>query len=121
MFDSIKRFLTKNAPAGPDKAAPPKVWRQGDVFIIATDHIPDGAVPRRPVLAEGEITGHAHRLAATDSAAVLGTADGLYLDVFGAEVTVTHEEHGPVTVPRGSYIVRIQREYHPAEIRRVID
>jgi len=116
MFDSLKRAFSKSSAT-----PPPRVWRQGDVFIIAAENIPDGAAPRRPVLAEGEITGHAHRLASTDCAAVLGTADGLFLDVFGDEVTVTHEEHGPVTIPRGKYTVRIQREYHPAEIRRVID
>jgi hypothetical protein len=115
MSKTVKKLLTK------DSGAAPAVWRQGDVFIISTDKIPADAVPRRPVLAEGEITGHAHRLVSSEGAAVLGNSAGLFLRVFGDEVTVAHEEHGPVTVPRGNYIVRIQREYHPVEIRRVID
>jgi hypothetical protein len=104
------------------KKASPKTWRQGDVFIIATDGLPQGLKPRPPVLAEGEVTGHAHRLKAGTSAQVLAdSSGGLFLDVQGPDTTVLHEEHGPVTVPHGAYIVRIQREYHPQEIRRVVD
>ncbi len=116
MFEKLKRALSIK-PA----KRPPAVWRQGDVFIIATADIPEDAAPRRPVLAEGEITGHAHRLESKGNAAVLGSGGQLFLRVFGDHATVLHEEHAPVTVPRGNYIVRIQREYHPAEIRRVID
>lgn len=101
---------------------PPQTWRQGDVFIIATGKLPADLRPRPPVLAEGEVTGHAHRVKAGARAQVLADAKGeLFLDVEDAETTILHEEHGPVTVPRGQYIVRIQREYHPKEIRRVID
>ncbi|MCW0220595.1 MAG: hypothetical protein OJI67_19870 [Prosthecobacter sp.] len=99
-----------------------KTWRQGDVFIVATSTLPDGLKPRPPVLAEGEVTGHAHRLKTGAQAQVLGNNVGdLFLDVTGPDATIMHEEHGPVTMPRGNYIVRIQREYHPKEIRRVID
>ena len=100
---------------------PPKVWRQGDVFIISTGELPAGAAPRKPVLAEGEVTGHAHRLADTRNSGVFGLNGQLFLSVTGDEATVVHEEHGPVTVPRGCYEIRIQREYHPKEIRRVVD
>ncbi|WP_395749174.1 hypothetical protein [Prosthecobacter sp.] len=100
----------------------PQTWRQGDVFIIATDELPKELKARPPVLAEGEVTGHAHRIKAGTRAQVLADASGgLFLDVEDAEATILHEEHGPVTVPRGQYLVRIQREYHPKEIRRVID
>lgn len=100
----------------------PLILRQGDVFIIATEDLPAGLRPRPPVLAEGEVTGHAHRLKAGARAQVLADAGGgLFLDVHDAGVDIVHEEHGPITVPRGRYIVRIQREYHPKEIRRVID
>jgi hypothetical protein len=106
----------------PSTRVKPQTWRQGDVFIIATGTLPDGLRPRPPVLAEGEVTGHAHRLQAGARAQVLAdSAGGLFLDVEGADATIMHEEHGPVTVPQGGYIVRIQREYHPKEIRRVVD
>lgn len=46
--------------------------RQGDVLIVATDHIPTGAkvLPRedgRLVLAHGEVTGHAHVVDSPDA------------------------------------------------------
>jgi len=98
------------------------LWRQGDVFLIATDKLPrTGRVERRPVLAEGELTGHAHRLEDPASGRVFSAGTDLYLEVLADSATIVHEEHGPVTLPRGGYAVRIQREYSPQEIRRVAD
>jgi hypothetical protein len=100
----------------------PKVWRQGDVFIIATANLPARKrQERRPVLAEGEVTGHAHRLADPSSGQVFAVGSELYLEVSADSATIVHEEHGPVTLPRGGYEVRIQREYSPREIRQVVD
>lgn len=98
------------------------LWRQGDVFIIATDKLPaNGRAERRPVLAEGEVTGHAHRLADPAAGSVFAVANQLYLEVRADSATIIHEEHEPITLPRGGYEVRIQREYSPKEIRRVVD
>ena len=100
----------------------PTVWRQGDVFIIATDQPPAGQrVERRHVLAEGEVTGHAHRLENPTSGQVYSVGNELFLEVVSESATIVHEEHGPVTLPRGNYAIRIQREYSPQEIRRVVD
>jgi hypothetical protein len=100
----------------------PAIWRQGDVFIIATPQLPaNGCQERRPVLAEGEVTGHAHRIADPASGRVFSVGQELYLEVLGESATIVHEEHGPITLPRGGYTVRIQREYSPEEIRRVMD
>lgn len=98
------------------------VWRQGDVFIVPIEQLPDGLRSRRPVLAEGEVTGHAHRVSDPATAQVYGgESDGLFMDVIADTTTIVHEEHGPITVPKGVYQIRIQREYHPREIRRVVD
>lgn len=98
------------------------LWRQGDVFLITTSSLPlAGRVERRPVLAEGELTGHAHRLEDPASGRVFSVGADLYLEVLAQTATIVHEEHGPVTLPRGGYAVRIQREYSPQEIRRVVD
>lgn len=103
-------------------SARPRIWRQGDVFLIAIPVLPKHECEeRRPVLAEGEVTGHAHRLADPASGRVFTAGDKLFLQVLDESATIVHEEHGPVTVPRGGYEVRIQREYSPQEIRRVID
>lgn len=106
-----------------------RMYRQGDVLLIATNAIPSGAkpVPRqgeRIVLAAGEATGHAHAIC--DESASLWTLRELddemerYLHAESA-VTITHEEHGPITIPAGDWIVRRQREYSPTELRRVSD
>jgi len=106
-----------------------EIYRQGDVLLIPVDNIPDGTrtVARddrgRLVLAEGEVTGHAHAI--VDEAAELVTADEaaeLYLLVHGTDpVALLHEEHATVQVPPGKYERRILREYAPEEIRQVAD
>ena len=90
-------------------------------MIAAPDLPTNGRVERRPVLAEGEITGHAHRLQDPASGRVFSVGAELYLEVLAETATVVHEEHGPITLQRGSYAIRIQREYSPQEIRRVVD
>ena len=43
------------------------------------------------------------------------------LEVTVERATVAHEEHGPITLPRGSYRVWRQREYSPEAVRPVRD
>ena len=108
--------------SNPASKLPPALWRQGDVFLLAVSEIPSaGRAERRPILAEGEVTGHAHRLKDPASGRVFFVGSDLYLEVLSETATIVHEEHGPVTLPRGGYAVRIQREYSPQEIRRVVD
>ncbi len=61
------------------------------------------------VLAEGEVTGHAHR---ADKGEVWESdvPGVLVLDV-PEGATVKHEEHAPVKVPPGTWTVRQKREY----------
>ncbi len=118
---SLLNRLFGRAEAPSPAASVPRVWRQGDVFLIAVGVVPTDAVTVRPVLAEGEATGHSHALAPEAPARVRRNGADLYVEVTGAEAVVRHEEHGPITLPSGSYAVRIQREYHPKEIRRVVD
>lgn len=105
------------------------VYRQGDVLVmeatIPTNLVP---VPRdagRVVLAYGEVTGHAHAIASPDAdlfAAPGATAETIdrYLRV-RSQVAIEHEEHAPITLPPGDYIVRRQREYLPESFRQVAD
>jgi len=102
-------------------ATTPKLWRQGDVFVMAVDELPSGhREPHGIVLAKGEITGHAHRLEGGQTTA-FRIQGQLYVEVTGEAATLMHDEHRPITIPRGTYEIRIQREYAPAEIRRVVD
>lgn len=92
--------------------------RQGDILIVKRTFIPDGAVKRQDrVLAEGEATGHAHRLDAGD---VYEKEGALYFKADEA-VHLNHEEHGRLTFEPGIYRVIRQREYEPEGWRNVAD
>jgi hypothetical protein len=108
------------------------MYRQGDVLVIPVDEVPAGLVPvkrddrDRIVLAEGEVTGHAHAIAAPDAelfsdpSATADAADR-YLRVRSI-ATLDHEEHGTITLTPGDYIVRRQREWTDQdEPRPVLD
>ena len=92
--------------------------RQGDILIVKIVRVPEGAVKQQNrVLAEGEATGHAHRL---DNGDVYEKGGVLY---FRAEevVHLNHEEHGQITFEPGIYKVVRQREYEPEGWRNVAD
>ncbi len=98
------------------------MWRQGDVLISAIEQIPRGATKRRDcVLAEGEITGHSHRVDQPGAAALFEHEGRLYLRVLAGEAKVVHQEHGPITLGQGLYTVWQQREYSPESVRTVND
>jgi hypothetical protein len=98
------------------------LYRHGDVLVEQVNTIPTTAV-KRPhlVLAEGEMTGHAHRIAEPRSAELYQVGAQMYLRVLAESATLMHQEHGPVALPRGDYRVWRQREYSPREIRVVRD
>ncbi len=106
------------------------MYRQGDVLVRTIDEneVPDGliAAPRdskgRLVLARGEATGHAH-VASGEGLRLLCLPDDvetmfLHIEAHGR---LTHEEHGPIGLPKGWYQVIRQREYLPGAIRPVAD
>ena len=124
----------------------PTVYRQGDVGIIRTrgrKTAPLKPVPREEgavVLAHGEVTGHRHQIRSGECAlyalednrltgeeaaqAIARIGGGLIperLLVVDAPVDLLHEEHDKIRLPTGSYVVRIQREYSPGELRSVQD
>ena len=93
--------------------------RQGDVILKAINRI-EGRKLNHLTLAEGEVTGHSHRIA--DGQAELYEQDGtLYLRVLSDTATLIHEEHNAVEIPQGNWMVRIQREYEPEGWRYVAD
>lgn len=99
-------------------------YRQGDVLITPAA-IPANAKQQRStaiVLAEGEATGHAHRVAKPKGkcSSHIGTDGTLYLRV-KSPVEVVHEEHGTVTLEPGDYVIRRQVEVWLDEVRQVMD
>lgn len=99
------------------------MYRQGDVLLVNVDEVPDGLERHRSrsvVLALGEVTGHAHRL--RGEVEVHGKKlEALFVQVLHEGGVLTHEEHGTIPVPPGTYRVFRQREYEPEGIRFVAD
>jgi hypothetical protein len=98
------------------------LYRHGDVLVGQVEQIPEEAV-KRPhlVLAEGEMTGHSHRIAEPGSAELFQAGPIMYLRIKATSATLIHQEHGPIVLPQGEYRVWRQREYSPQEIRIVRD
>jgi len=73
----------------------------------------------RPVLAEGEVTGHAHMAA---GATVYQNEDGTRTVITNKPTEIVHEEHGTVTIPRGRFLAdRVVELDDAEEARRVMD
>lgn len=101
-----------------------KIVRQGDV-IIKPEKIPmDSTKTEGFVLAEGERTGHAHRITRGQVELYKNIAAGLlWLKVISEYACLSHEEHEDIELPMGEYAVMIQREYDwfSEEVRNVCD
>lgn len=103
-----------------------KGYQQGDLLLVVCEEIPVDAVSikqrgvRGHVLAEGEATGHAHRVDAGD---LFVAKDGKHYLRLELPATVTHEEHDPVALEPGIYEVDRVREVDPfsEEIRYIAD
>jgi hypothetical protein len=100
------------------------MFRQGDVLLVPVrrERLPEHfrPLPRdargRLVLALGEVTGHAHAVAAPD-AELLGDPEsvGERLLRIVTAAQLTHEEHAAIPLPAGLYRVVRQREYESAQ------
>lgn len=99
-------------------------FRQGDV-IIKPHKIPgDATKSEGNVLAEGERTGHAHRIIKGQIELYRNFAAGLlYLKVLSEFACLVHEEHEDINLPIGEYEIKLQREYNwfSEEVRNVAD
>lgn len=97
-----------------------KMYRQGDVLIIRAtkkgaltkEHQKVARDAGRVVLAYGEVTGHAHAL--HEPGVALLRREGISDRVLtvGRELAeLVHEEHATIALPKGTYVIRQQREY----------
>jgi hypothetical protein len=112
-----------------------EIFAQGDLLLErVADVAPSGTIEENldgvaMVLAEGETTGHRHAIwdrvtMFRDALLARDIPPGLYighLQVASAYARVTHEEHAPLTLPRGTYRVRRQRELGPKDARAIFD
>ncbi len=98
--------------------------QHGDVLLKRIDKLPKGVVevPRkegRIVVMEGEATGHHHVITA-EPATLWEIKGDLYLEVT-APVTITHEEHKELPIPKGIYQIGRVKEYdYFSEMERVV-
>ncbi len=74
------------------------------------------------VLADGKVTGHAHRLA-DQAIEVWETEEATRIFSLTEDTALNHEEHNTITLPAQDYECGIVREYDPLEdgIREVQD
>ncbi|HBB30849.1 MAG TPA: hypothetical protein DDZ80_09990 [Cyanobacteria bacterium UBA8803] len=93
---------------------------QGDVLVIPTSETAKNTQLPHLTLAEGEVTEHRHRIT-QGKAELYERAGTLYLKVRSRTALLTHEEHQPLSIPQGDWMVRIQREYEPEGWRYVAD
>jgi hypothetical protein len=77
---------------------------------------------KKPVLAEGEVTGHLHFLDDSE-AEVFEEDDGTKTFTLTKKTRVVHSEHRPITLETGKYVSDRVREYDPIleSIRRIGD
>ena len=99
------------------------VWlRQGDVVLeSAKSFLGNLKRVREAVLAEGEVTGHLHKVRGELMFADLG-GDVKELEVLGQSAVLEHPEHDTLVVPKGKWKVLLQREVDLlGEVRQVMD
>ena len=111
------------------------LYAQDDLLIERVDDLqPSGSLPTSSpdgsfVLAEGELTGHHHSIYGRvtmfrDDSLARDVPGGLYvghINIDGPAARVQHQEHAPLTLPKGTYRVRRQRELEPKDARVVAD
>lgn len=91
------------------------LYRQGDILFKRVSKAPSKKNRQyRPdgVIAEGETTGHMHRVSNTKKAEVY-EIDGKLMLSTPKGIRILHEEHAPVALPKGNYEVIRQREFSP--------
>lgn len=100
---------------------------QGDVSIIKIENV-DKNLQFKPmqngfIVAEGEVSGHHHKLVAEVGTKVEIAQDqnGFYLKVSDGAVSLTHQEHDTQTITPGTYFIGHQWEYNEVEERKVLD
>jgi hypothetical protein len=107
-----------------------RLCAQGDILVERVDDAPvSGRLLHRAdagavVVAEGELTGHHHKLFGCvtlyrDDALARDIPDNLYighLRVKGPAARLEHEEHAPINLEEGTYRVRRQRHLEPMDV-----
>jgi hypothetical protein len=112
-----------------------ELFAQGDLLLERVPDVPpSGTIAENiegvaMVLAEGEESGHRHAIRERvtmfrDDNLAADIPAGLYIghvQVDAPSARLTHDEHAPLTLLRGTYRVRRQRELGPRDARVLAD
>jgi hypothetical protein len=128
-----------------------KAYRQGELLFIPLNRDDIALIESKPtntsslnwkkmnslVIREGEVTGHTHEVVTKNPGAVtlfepnsqfinglddmdsVGNEDRML--VANEPVNIVHPEHKPLNLPKGRFLVVVQREYDETKARRVMD
>lgn len=93
-----------------------QIYRHGDVDIIQVTELPQGLKEANTLtLAYGEVTGHHHSFTVADKPNLTVYEDeqgNKWIDVREPSA-LTHQEHKTLTIKKGFYQVKIEREFNP--------
>jgi len=97
--------------------------RQGDIFFEEIKKLPENLKKRdNPILAYGEVTGHAHKIMDPPFSELDSFVDeqgDIYVRCQTQDISISHDEHDVVTLPQNKWIcVTRQREYDPLAVEK---
>ena len=105
-----------------------RIYRQGDVLVREVspkEFVRHGselaAENGRIILAQGEATGHNHSIDARMGKLFEDSRPGVCYLLLDEPGLLEHQEHSPISLPKGVYEVVRQREYEPRRNRYVVD
>jgi hypothetical protein len=103
-------------------------YQQGDVILAQVGMIPEDCERETPhargnVVAEGEVTGHAHVLEPDTSTLFLSPNTGRRFVQVRASTALTHEEHDTQVIAPGLYEIDqvVEKDWLEDAIRPVVD
>lgn len=90
-------------------------YRHGDLLLRQIEELPKGLKKLQSnILAEGEFTGHHHKIVADPIDLTLyEDAQGRKYFKLDKDANLTHQEHETITVKKGLYFVDIEQEFDP--------
>ena len=92
------------------------IYRHGDVLFTRITAIPEHVRKdesddaKRGVVQHGESTGHAHVIPDMTGVEIFSSWREKFL-VAEKEFTIRHEEHKPITMPAGTYSIKVAKEF----------
>ena len=105
-------------------------YQQGDVLIESVKSIPKNANKIKPdssnghILAKEDATSNTHKIVDISVSNLFKQENKMFLNVKKNTIAkLSHDEHKPIYIESGNYVVRKVREYDPFEkiIRDVMD